>query len=189
MIYGIDNQYKIGYGDYGDIIWCGFIPYDESKKCFYAERVGPFVPSIYTPTSGYLIATDDFKLAYEKSGLVGLKIEKSIEKRKIVHIDWEQWDLSKSIFDYIDETIVEEPEDILFKGVHNQAVADKMPNLWLVEFNDKINQKELTEDPIGDFWASSVTLHFFMSEKAKKWMEAERFIDYLELKEVTYEAE
>ncbi len=167
MIYEIDNQYKIGYGDYGDIIWCGFILYDDKEEIFYTERVGPFVPFIYIPSPGYFIVTDDFKLAYEKSGFIGLTIEKPIEKRKIVHIDWEQWDFLNSIFNYIDETIIKEPEDILFEGVHSQDIADKMPNLWLVEFNDKINQKELIEDPRGDFWASSETLHFLLVKKQK----------------------
>lgn len=78
------------WGDYGDFLANGWSRLDSDGETVLLHRTGPFMPPITFPDRGWLAVTSAFFEKLERSGLSGLT-EWHIEKRKITHVDWQQW--------------------------------------------------------------------------------------------------
>lgn len=183
MLYAINNI-DTHWGDWSDILWSGFLNFDFETKQYYIERSGPFTPSIYQSVFD-LVFTDIAINSYKTHKIKGLSFEGPLEKRKIVNIDWMSWDKNKDYYEYMENVF--EPEDVIDIYPHDSALALTMPNYWKAIFNHKIhinvnkamrnsrNYEEITipkqELADSDFFCGIETLHIFLSENAKAWIE------------------
>ncbi len=183
MIYGITNK-NAPWGDWGDILWSGFAPFDETTHRTYVERTGPFTPPLYIASSRFIF-TDAAKQDYEKAGLGSLNFPYTLEKRKIVRIEWASWDKSQSFHAYVEDVM--EPEDLIEGHPHDPELAQAMANLWLAEPQHEIhiaidrdtpsrNRSDylsLRSQPPDDwdFMAGIGYGGFFISQRVKDWLD------------------
>lgn len=132
MKYYIIRNKEMPWGDYGNILFRGLL--NVMDKNFHdleipeVERTGPFVPDIYIANTRDLVITDHLKKIVEKANLSGIKRYKEIKKKKIVNIDWQQWDLAHSDPKHYPKS--GEPEDYILKGKHDETLIDDIPKLW-----------------------------------------------------------
>lgn len=183
MIYLIKNK-DTHWGDWSDLLWSGFAPYDDETDVVYIERTGPFVPPVYI-SGGNLIFTETAKESYEKHFIDSLIFPYILEKRKIVNIDWQKWDKNKEFYDYIEDVF--EPEDIIENYLHDNETALAMENLYLAETinsihlgidknsksknpSDYIFLKNPQEERI-DFAEGIEYRGYFISERVKNWFD------------------
>jgi hypothetical protein len=182
-IYLINNK-NMPWGDWGDILWSGFAPWDSASEKVYIKRVGPYSPQIYFAQDNLLIS-NDMKSSIESSSLSGINFMYEVEKRKLVNVDWSKWDYTVSISNYIDELF--EPEDIINEGIHDESLNDIIPNYWLGEICGKVHifiDKAVTSvnpsdfifingdiDNNIDFFLGVEFIGCFVSQKAKDWLD------------------
>jgi hypothetical protein len=91
------------------------------------ERTGPFIPPITFPGIGTAIVTSSARNSLEQSGLSGFSFA-PVEKKLIVELRWETWDLNAPEPEQYPET--GEPEDYILIRAHSPKVADALGDLW-----------------------------------------------------------
>lgn len=183
MIYLIRNK-DTNWGDWSDVLWSGFAPHDEESNLVYVERSGPFVPAIYE-ADGNLIFTDKAKECYNTYFPNSLIFPYTLEKRKIVNIDWQSWNKDEFYNKVIEE--VSEPEDIIENSLHDDEIATSIGSLWLakttVSIHLEVQKNSKSENP-SDFiflqnspqqeWHFMEGIEYkayFIGSKVKKWLD------------------
>jgi hypothetical protein len=176
---------EMPWGDWGEVLWAGLTPWDESKNTFHIERTGPFAPKAYF-SNKILIFSEEVKELLESSGLKGIKFTCKAELAKVVDLDWSSWDGNKGITNYLDDLF--EPEDIITNGENSPAIAERMPNYWFTTtpttihiFTDRASKHgspfdliyiDGTPDSGADFLAGIERTGCFVSLKAKLWLQS-----------------
>lgn len=181
-IYHLDNA-PTPWGDWGAALIQGVIAWDEDTDMDSINRVGPYTPAAYI-RSGSLVLTQPVKEALEKSGLKGVGRYEHLEKTHVVHIDWLHWDTSKPITEYLD--LEGGPTSIIDALPHDPELAARMPEYWQAFVVGKLNLlkdpqhdpadlgqylKVLKVDEQADFFKGDVYRGYFLSERAKEWLE------------------
>ena len=116
------------WGDYGDILQHGMSMHSPRVDGKIAlERTGPFIPPITFPGIGTAIVTTSARNSLEQSGLSEFSFA-PVEKKHVVELPWETWDLNASEPEQYPET--GEPEDYILLKPHNSKVADTLGDLW-----------------------------------------------------------
>ena len=212
MRYFIVENVEVSYGDYGDIICVGYIKtfYYEKVKYFYnnvevfknkmkdldvAEltRTGPYIPEIYVVynINGFAM-TENFMNKLKLSDLKGIANIKPTIKKKIINLPWRSWD-AESWEKYIE--MLNEPEDILEKCEHDEALANSMPNVFyfvpiaedtelLIENEGRSDEKFILEKSSDlDVFRASNMLHCIISENFKRFLD-ENYVDNLSYIEI-----
>ena len=100
MNYFIIRNKKMPWGDYGNILFRGFLNVmDEEFHDLVTpelERTGPYVPDIYIANTRDLVIRDEVKIILEECGVTGIESYREIKKKKIVRLDWENSIFGKS---------------------------------------------------------------------------------------------
>ncbi|WP_438280634.1 hypothetical protein [Pseudomonas alabamensis] len=168
------------WGDWGSALIHGLIGWDETTDVDSIERAGPFTPPAYI-CWGSLIFTQPIKEALEASKLKGIRYE-HLEKTHIVRIDWQDWDVNKPITDYID--LDGGPSSIIEGFEHDPSLARQMPDYWRALVTGRLNLRTVPEQESNglssylqilkadnaDFFKADVHGGYFVSEKAKIWL-------------------
>ena len=168
------------WGDYGDILYRGYVYKDENDvPCL--KRAGTFVPPIYE-SANILIVTDEIKQKLENSGLKGFTFAKAVIK-KVVDIDWMSWDFEAdepAFYPYGGE-----PANYIEGRKHKAELIDKMPIVWGLTIDNKtlVGRKQRnieSRDELfiienswseSDIFTSEGCLYIFFSATAKTWLE------------------
>lgn len=182
-IYLLENK-KMTWGDWGDVLWAGISPHDAFSNLVCIERTGPFSPPLYLSNNNFIF-TNEARLLFKHSSLRGLKFLYEIEKKRIVKLDWHNWDDKQHISNYLD--IEGEPEDIILKGRNDYELVDKMPIYWLAYIESKIHlfidKKSKSNNPsdyifvegageCSDFFIGVERTGIYITQKAKDWIES-----------------
>ena len=135
------------WGDYGDTLFSGFL--DEIDHNYNdldipkLERVGPYMPELYTTTGRNLVLVDYVKDLIERNNIKGVTGYRSVEKKKIVNIDWKYWDKDSKLPLVYPKS--GEPADYIFKGKHDVDLANNMPNVWAIDLQTKYEMVKLSD--------------------------------------------
>ena len=115
------------WGDYGEILQQGMTAHSPRVDGRLAlERTGPYIPPITLPGFSIVI-TDAARTLVESSGLTGFSFL-PVEKKLIVELHWETWDLNADEpAEYPDSG---EPEDYILGKPHSPTAAMAMGELW-----------------------------------------------------------
>ena len=118
------------WGDYGDILQHGMTAHSSRVEGRLSlERTGPYIPPITLPGIGDIILTSEARRLLESSGLSGFSFQ-PVEKKLIVEIRWEDWDLNEDVPPQYPES--GEPEDYILGKQHSPIVAEALGDLWEV---------------------------------------------------------
>ncbi|MGS7251526.1 hypothetical protein ACQ7NP_10410 [Pseudomonas anuradhapurensis] len=181
-IYHFDNS-PSPWGDWGAVLLQGMIAWDEHTDVDSIRRAGPYTPPAYI-RSGSLVLTQPVKEALERSGLKGISRYEHLEKIHIVQLDWLHWDTRKPITDYLE--LEGGPTSIIDCLPHDPALAARMPAYWQAFVVGKLNLLKdprhepadlgqylqvLKADEKADFFKGDVYRGYFLSERAKAWLE------------------
>lgn len=117
------------WGDYGDVLVNGLVQNDLDRRAgesLKLSRTGPFMPPITFPAySPVIIVSDRFRQEMSKSGFGRFQF-RSVVKKHIVDLHWEQWDRASSPAKYPEGG---EPEDYL-SSPHSPQAAEALGELW-----------------------------------------------------------
>jgi len=162
------------WGDYGDILVTGMVFVPEDGSPVQLERSGPFIPEMYE-SSGTIIITGNVKEALER---VFPDINfLPVNKTKIVHIEWLNWDVNSDEPLFYPES--GEPEGYFLDGEHDENTAEQMGDVWAITIPVWTGEAyppqyylpdELAAIPFSIF-RSEKTLHSIVSQKLKEWIE------------------
>ncbi|HEY0760613.1 MAG TPA: hypothetical protein VGD59_15295 [Acidisarcina sp.] len=178
-----------GWGDYGRILQHGMTAHARRIGGRLAlERTGPYIPPI-TLSLFDIVLTDEAKTLLESSGLTGFSFL-PVEKKLIVELPWETWDLSAEEPPEYPES--GEPEDYILGKPHSPSAAAALGELWevVVPFTVEIlrpapivsSYKELTIKL--STWDGSDLIRgrefgsILFSERARDWF-SERWGEYV----------
>ena len=131
------------------------------------ERTGPFIPPITFPGAGPIIVTNATRQALIDSNLSGFTFLPVI-KAHIVEFHWQglRWNAPK----LPEVSKSGEPEDYILDRPHSPVVAEKLGELWEVEFvtipNDRYQECNL------DWFRCWAIRGTALSKNAKIWMRA-----------------
>lgn len=129
------------WGDYGNILFRGFLNVmDEEFHDLVTpelERTGPYVPDIYIANTRDLVIRDEVKIILEECGVTGIESYREIKKKKIVRLDWENWDQSLESPQYYPSS--GKPENYIIRGIHDEFLAESLPKFW----NPKIAEQRV----------------------------------------------
>lgn len=177
MKYYLISNFDIAWGDWGNILWSGFVVWDGRE--YKLERCGPFYPDIYISDNG-LVFSEKAKLSISRFKFFDVDDFVKINKSKIVNVDWTKWDKTKSITYYLDDLY--ELEDIINNGENDIELLNNMPDFFLVDelklghvFIDKsltkIKERYKVNKTLSmDFFQGIEYRGYFVSERAKKWL-------------------
>lgn len=116
------------WGDYGHILYHGMSHWrDSRRKALPLERTGPFVPPIFFPSYGNVVLTDAFKRKVQAQEFVGATF-KRVQKKKIVKLNWHEWDLTAREPDRFPPE--NEPENYIDRRKHNEEISRQIGELW-----------------------------------------------------------
>jgi hypothetical protein len=169
------------WGDYGDILehgMGGHLP--ELDGRMQLERTGPYVAPITFPGLRGFVLTSEARSLVDSSGLTGYTL-RPVDKKLIVDLRWEEWDLSAPEPASFPET--GEPEDYVLGQPHSPEAAERLGDLWEVVVPPTVRVirsrpivescKELTIDSAtwngADIFASRDVGYTFFTERARKW--------------------
>ena len=120
------------WGSYGEMLWQGIYCYDKDTNSHMIFRTGAFCPSIYRSQynreSPVLIVKEDVLQYIIESNLTGFVLQ-SVNKEKIVKLDWENWDL-QSPEPLIYPSGSMDAEEYITRRKHNETVAEQIGNLF-----------------------------------------------------------
>jgi len=182
-VYLLESK-NMPWGDWGDILWTGITPRDPVSNLVCIERTGPFSPLLYLSNNDFIF-TNQAKSLYDDSSLLGIKFLYEIEKKRIVKLDWKNWDDKQHITNYID--IDGEPEDIILRGINDNELMGNMPVYWLACIDSNIHlfvdRKSKSNNPsdyifvdseVGhsDFFIGVERTGIYITQKAKDWIES-----------------
>jgi len=174
---------KTPWGDWSDVLEYGLVDWDEETDARSIERSGPYTPVAYLCWDA-LILTQPIKELFENSGLKGTGSLVHLEKTHIVDIDWKTWDTTKDITHHLE--LDGEPSDIITSLPHDEWLAKRMPEYWLVSVDatlsvqidrtaqskDPSNRLQIIQaDPSIDFFHGHEHTGYFVSQRAKDWLE------------------
>jgi hypothetical protein len=199
MDYYILRNKQMPWGDYGNILYTGLLTtLDKNYNDLEypeLERTGPYIPDMYIANSIDLVIVDNLKDIIEKSKLTGIKKYQKIIKKKIVGINWTEWDMKnkKPLF----YPKGNEPENYILKNENNEELKNQMPDVWkmiiekeytlkkISENMDNINFTDiaLTDIPEKDIFVPNNMLFIIVSENFKKTMDKNN-IGTLEYKKI-----
>jgi hypothetical protein len=141
------------WGDYGEILQNGMTM--DSPRVggrLALKRTGPYIPPITLPGLS-IVLTDAARTLLESSGLTGFSFL-LVEKKLIVELHWETWDLSAE--EPAGYPSSGDPEDYILGKPHSPTAAMAMGELWelVIPFSVEIlrpapivsSYKELTID-------------------------------------------
>ena len=200
MKYYIAENIESPYGDYGDIIFTGYIQTfywekvehtynnrkvfkDEMRDLEIAEliRTGPYVPEIYIVSSDAFAMTEDFMENLMRSDLKGIDNLKPTIKKQIVNLPWKNW--TQEDWENHIETLYE-PEDSIERGEHDESLALSMPNVFYfkpitteselsIQEDNGVERYFLNKAPTHglDVFMASNMLWFIVSENFKKFVD------------------
>ena len=156
------------WGDYGHILYHGMSMHSSrSDGRIRLERTGPDIFPITFPID--VIVTDEFRRAFEKSGLRGARFLPVI-KHRIVELDWGSWDTTEDEAPEMPES--GGPEDYILGRPHSPRAAAAMPEL---------SEFVASEDQRADVHYLPSTRIITLSTKAKDWFES-RYGDYVSVR-------
>ena len=162
------NSIEAPWGDYGRILYHGMSMHaPRSEGRIRLERTGPDIFPITFPID--VVVTDEFRRAFEKSGLRGVQF-RPIIKHRIVELDWISWDTTEDEPPELPES--GEPEAYILGRPHSPKAAAAMPELW---------ELSTGEDPGADVRYLPSTHIIALSTKAKDWFER-NYGDYVSIR-------
>ena len=176
------------WGDYGDILFKGFLNVmDEDFNDLdvpEVERAGPFIPDIYIANSLDIVVKDKIREALEHDGISGITEFRKTKLKKIVHIDWENWDENSNPKFYPKSG---EPADYITRGKNDEGLFGLIPILWNLKMvkKNRLNKLSTKPDYVNyshlqlesnlleheDIFTPENMLHTIVSEKFKNLME------------------
>jgi hypothetical protein len=137
------------WGDYGDILQHGMTAHSPRINGRLAlERTGPYIPTVTLPGFS-IVLTSEARELLESSGLTGFSFL-PVEKRLIVELHWESWDLSaREPAEYPNSG---EPEDYILARPHSPTAAVALGDLWevIVTFNVEVLRPTSTANSYRD---------------------------------------
>jgi hypothetical protein len=176
-----------GWGDYGNILQNGMVAPSDSGLA--VERTGPYIPPITMPFGG-IVLTSEAKRLLESSDLTGFKFS-PVEKRLIVEVRWEMWDLNEEMPPELPES--GEPEDYILGQPHSPEAAAALGELWelavpktarivrprpIVESHLEL-QLDLSSWNGADIFESSDVGYTLFTDRAQNWF-SERWGEYVQ---------
>lgn len=118
------------WGDYGDILQHGMTAHlPRLGGRLSLERTGPYIPPITFPGIGDIVLTSTARGVLESSGLSGFSFV-PVEKRLIVELHWEAWNLDADQPPEFPDS--GEPEDYVLGKPHSPTAAEALGDLWEV---------------------------------------------------------
>ena len=144
------------------------------------ERTGPYIPPISFPGLRGFVLTSEARSMIESSGLSGCTF-RSVNKKLIVELHWEEWDMNASEPAFYPEG--GEPEGYILGQPHSPEAAKQLGDLWEVVIPPTVRVlrarpiaesfKELTIDSAtwngADIFARSDVGHTLFTERAVNW--------------------
>ena len=182
------------WGDYGDILQQGMGAHSkEVDGRMQLERTGPFIPPITFPGLRGFVLTSEARSMLESSEFTGYSF-KPVDKKLIVELHWEDWDLNASEPAIYPET--GEPEDYILGQPHSSEAASALGDLWEVVVPKTVSvlrqrrivesYKELSIDSStwdgADIFASNDVGYTFFTERAQNWFFG-HFGEYVDFQE------
>ena len=198
--YYILRNKEMPWGDYGDILFRGLLNVMDKNyndlEYPEMERTGPYIPEIYIANSINIVVVDKIKTLIEKSGLIGINKFKKVIKKKIVDINWTEWDMNSETPLFYPKG--KEPENYILKNEHNKKIMENMPFAWTVEIDRKYRLKKLSEridnkyftdiglenKPENDIFIPENMLFIIVSERFKETMDENNIntVKYINIK-------
>jgi hypothetical protein len=178
------------WGDYGDILQNGMAAHLARRDGkMQLERTGPYIPPVTLPGLGGIVLTSNARSLLDSSGLTGYTF-RPVDKKLIVELHWENWDLSAPEPAFHPDS--GEPEDYILGQPHSPEAAEQIGDLWELVVPQTASvlrprpivqtTQELTIDSAtwngADIFASSDVLYTFFTEHAKSWF-LEDFGEYV----------
>jgi len=169
------------WGDYGHTLIHGHGAIDEENGVCNLFRTGPFIPPFTQPNA--IIVTDFLRRRLERSRLTGISII-PVHKKKIVELNWHEWDRDAAEPELYPDS--GEPNDYIDGGEHSPRAARAMGDLWALRI-PKVAQVMRTRPVVEstrelrlilastrglDFVGSEDVGYYFVSERAKNWLQA-----------------
>ena len=152
------------WGDYADMLVGGMTTARDDLGRLGLMRTAPWIPPISLASRADLIVTDAFRLEMKTSGLAGITFREIVKKR-IVRIDWRNWDLTAAAPAHLPAG--GEPENYIDHRNHDHTLAESIGPLWEVVIGDRSRIKE-PADFVRDRGAANPVV---ASEGAKRWLE------------------
>jgi len=200
MKYYIVNNIESPYGDYGDIIYTGYIQtfYWEKVEHTYNNRkvfkdkmqdletaelirTGPYVPEIYVVGSHAFAMTEGFMEKLKRSELMGIDNLKPTIKKRIVNLHWKTW--TQEDWENHIETL-HEPEDSIEQGKHDESLALSMPNVFYFEPNTTESVLSIQDDDVAEkFYLDKAPTHnldVFMASNMYFFIVSEHFKNFVD---------
>lgn len=143
------------WGDYGAILISGLAS-RRADGTIEIERSGPFIPPVTIASFKYLLITDVVRNGMESAELSGVLFREAI-KRRIVRIDWTEWDRSARLPPRLPPQ--NEPENYILRRKHNAALAEEIGPIW-----------EVVLDEIGTDLRRGLRGEILVSERARDWL-------------------
>lgn len=170
-LFVLQSPHTPGWGDYSDILIAGLaFDRDPENGMLQLERTGPFIPPITLPDAN-VVVTEGFKTQLEDSGLSGLDFW-PVFKKRIVHLEWERWDLSADEPKEYPKS--GEPEDYILRRKHSPQIAELMGALWelRLEYHAELIPYRGLSNWDGTDWFRAIDMGgVLVSSRAKEWLE------------------
>ena len=178
------------WGDYGGILQHGMGAHLARRDGrMQLERTGPYIPPVSFPGLRGFVLTSAARLMIESSGLSGCLLQ-PVDKKLIVELHWEKWDLNAPEPASYPET--GEPEEYVLGQPHSPEAAEQLGDLWEVVIPPTVkvlrprpiveSYKELTIDSAtwngAEIFASADVGYTFFTERAQTWF-AGNFGEYV----------
>ena len=159
------------WGDYGAILFHGMAWLEEGGDgLLQLERTGPFVPPITVPSSAAVVVTDAFRGQLESALFRGLAF-RPVVKRKVVRVDWHEWDRT---YPHPERYPAGgEPENYILRRKDRPPLHDAVGPLWQLA----PSRSERLDDRSGDFVQAGPSLLVstaaarYLFEEASEWIE------------------
>lgn len=202
MKYYIMQNKIVPWGDYGEVLFRGFLNVmDENYNDIEVpelERVAPYVPEIYIANSIDIILSDTVKNIIVQASIRGIVNFRKTKKRKIVNINWTEWDMACETPLIYPKSGA--PENYILKGKHSEETAELIPDMWnlvvehthkLEKLSDKIDSTYYSDiaiqgNPEKDIFIPFNMLFVVVSEIFKNLMELNNIdtIRFVELQQI-----
>lgn len=185
------------WGDYGDILQQGMAGRtDGVGGCLELLRTGPYIPPITFPGIFEFVLTSEARALLEHSDLTGCSF-RPVEKKLVVELRWENWDLDAD--EPLEYPESGEPEDYIYGKPHSPEAAAALGDLWEVVFSrtarvmkpDKpytfdIDKEFLIDTSTwdgSDIFGSKDVDYVYFTERAQNWFFGQ-FGEYVDFEQV-----
>jgi hypothetical protein len=178
------------WGDCGTVLTHGLSTHlDRLQGLIQLERTGPSIAPITFPGAGDIVVTQAFQLALERSDLTGFSFQPVI-KRRIVELDWEEWDLTADSPE--EEPEDGEPENYVLMRPHETWVADELGILMELILSPGVEARlgpDKVLRPQPETWNGADLFYAApgripcASKRARRWLQ-QHVGDYVEFREL-----